>query len=268
MRQQNNSTVEYRLRVVLSNFTFGVHLEICESDMASKQIQARICYKEMIAKFKDLTYVFPNTKVNWFPGHMIKGLRQMQHALHKTDCVVEVHDARLPFSGRNVAFKSTITGNRPHILLLNKQDLAFGTDKGQKQLTDLKRSRLKEQIMQQDPQLSDVLFTTGTNIKCSGLQSMLPRVIELIQASDRYHRAANPDSNILIIGIPNVGKSSIINLVRSGNLRVKGRALRVGNKPGVTRALETRVRVSDEPLIYLLDTPGIMMPNIKVPFKI
>ena len=124
--------------------------------------------------------------------------------------------------------------------------------------------------MRKDPDLSDVIFSECSDIKCSGLKSILPRVIELIQSSDRYHRASRPDSNIMIIGIPNVGKSSLINHIRSGNLRIEGNALRVGNKPGVTRTLENKVKVSENPLVYLLDTPGIMMPNIKVsnPFKV
>ena len=65
----------------------------------------------------------------------------------------------------------------------------------------------------------------------------------------------------MIIGVPNVGKSSLINLIRSRSLRVKG-GLRVGASPGVTRALETKIKVSHDPVVYLLDTPGIMMPKI------
>ena len=65
----------------------------------------------------------------------------------------------------------------------------------------------------------------------------------------------------MIIGVPNVGKSSLINLIRSRALRIKG-GLRVGKSPGVTRALETKIKVSLNPLVYLLDTPGIMMPKI------
>merc|ERR1719411_2383270 len=67
----------------------------------------------------------------------------------------------------------------------------------------------------------------------------------------------------MIIGIPNVGTSTLINHIRKGSLRVKNNALRTGNKPGITRTLENKVKVSEEPLVYLLDTPGIMMPNIK-----
>ena len=120
------------INIILS--TLIVHCVLEPEDkgrlkMASKQIRTRIDWKEMMAKFKDQTYTFPNAKVNWFPGHMVKGLRQMQHSLHKTDCVLEVHDARIPLSGRNDSFKNNITGNRPQILVLNKQDLAFGQTK-------------------------------------------------------------------------------------------------------------------------------------------
>ena len=84
-----------------------------------------------------------------------------------------------------------------------------------------------------------------------------------LQKSERFNRKFSPDSNLLICGIPNVGKSSLINLIRSGTLNIKGKPMKVGAKPGITRALQTKIRVSDEPLVFLLDTPGIMMPNIR-----
>ena len=61
--------------------------------------------------------------LHWFPGHMNKGLKQMQQKLRLIDCVIEVHDARIPISGRNADFKFTISGVKPHILVLNKFDL-------------------------------------------------------------------------------------------------------------------------------------------------
>ena len=237
--------------------------------MTSKQISKLIDWKEFAHKFKDKTYQFPNNKaINWFPGHMVKGLRQMQYTLMKTDCVIEVHDARIPLSGRTITFKKTITGNRPHILVLNKQDLAFGSNKNAKEnLKEISSTKLeiKEKIMKREPELSDVMFCSCSDLN-SGVKSILPRAIDLLKKSERYHREMRPDSNIMIIGIPNVGKSTLINHIRKGSLRVKNNALRVGNKPGVTRTLENKVRVSGDPLVYLLDTPGIMMPNIKVLF--
>ena len=231
--------------------------------MTSKQVTKLIDLKEFAHKFKDKTYQFPkNLAINWFPGHMVKGLRQMQYTLMKTDCVIEVHDARIPLSGRNITFKKSITGNRPHILVLNKQDLAFGSHKNSKEILQRKLD-LKQKIMRKEPELSDVIFCSCSDLN-SGVRSVLPRAIDLLKTSDRYHREMRPDSNIMIIGIPNVGKSTLINHIRRGNLKVKNNALRVGNKPGVTRTLENKVKVSGDPLVYLLDTPGIMMPNIKV----
>lgn len=122
---------------------------------------------------------------------------------------------------------------------------------------------IREKIMRHEPGLSDVIFTNCNNISCEGLQSVLPTAAKLITNSERFHRNFSPDSNILVCGIPNVGKSSIINLIRNGTLRLSGKPMKVGAKPGITRALQTKIRVSDDPLIFLLDTPGIMMPNIR-----
>lgn len=235
--------------------------------MASKQINKLIEWKDFATKFQNKTYQFPKNKaINWFPGHMVKGLRQMQYTLLKTDCVIEVHDARIPLSGRNLTFRNNVTGNRPHILVLNKQDLAFGTHKNTKvHANEISKTKLdiKKKIMKKEPNLSDVIFCSCSDLN-SGVKLVLPRAIELLKSSDRYHREMRPDSNIMIIGIPNVGKSTLINHIRKGSLRVKNNALRTGNKPGITRTLENKVKVSEEPLVYLLDTPGIMMPNIKV----
>ena len=209
--------------------------------------------------------------ITWFPGHMIKGLRQMRKALIETDCVVEVHDARIPLTGRNINFQHDITGNKPHILVLNKKDLVFNpgsdgknhkdTEKGR--TTDYLQQDIRERILKHEPNLSDVIFTNCKNVRCEGLQSVLPTAVKLITESERFNRKFSPDSNLLICGIPNVGKSSLINLLRSATLNLKGKPMKVGAKPGITRALQTKIRVSDDPLVYLLDTPGIMMPNIR-----
>ena len=219
-----------------------------------------LVWRKIAASFRQ-NFVFPtNASANWFPGHMTKGLKMMERTLLETDLVIEVHDGRIPLSGRYVRFGGHITGHRPHILVLNKKDLAYSRSRDE---SEKLQNRFKKVIMSEDPSLSDVIFTNCKDIRCKGLQSVLPRSIELIQKSDRYHRASKPDSNILIIGVPNVGKSSLINLVRSGSLKIGGKATKVGSTPGVTRAMQTKIRVHDEPLIYLLDSPGILMPNIK-----
>jgi len=199
------------------------------------------------------TFHFPvNARQDWFPGHMVKSMRQMQRAVSMADCIVEVHDARIPVSGRNKNFRYRLAGNLPHILVLNKEDMIDGAEKG----------RIKKLLRKTDKYLSDVIFTNCKDQHNQGLAKIVPRAIDLIQSTDRYHRTANPESNILIVGIPNVGKSSLINILRAKNLQVTGKASAVGDKPGVTRAVLTSIRVSNRPLVYLIDTPGVMVPNI------
>ena len=123
---------------------------------------------DIASKFRQV-YDFSSVgQINWFPGHMTKGLRQMQHTMLKTDLIIEVHDARIPLSGRNVDFRSHVTGTaRPHILVLNKQDLLFD----QKSDTT-SQAKLRELILERDPLLSDVIFTNCKNSKCPGLNSV------------------------------------------------------------------------------------------------
>jgi len=199
-------------------------------------------------------FKFPtNAAKNWFPGHMHKGLKEMQRRILNVDCVVEVHDARIPLSGRNTTFKETITGVRPHILVLNKEDLI--PKEGRKEIV--------QKIKESDPVISKVIFTSGRHGGCRGIRSILPSAVRLIENSNRYNRAGMPDKTIIIIGIPNVGKSTIINQLRNQHMYLGGRAAAVGPTPGVTRNVQERIRVSDDPLVYLLDTPGISKPNVR-----
>ncbi|KAM3837056.1 mitochondrial ribosome-associated GTPase 1 isoform 4-T6 [Vipera latastei] len=183
----------------------------------------------------------------WFPGHMARGLKDMRKSLRAVDGLLEVHDARIPLSGRNPALNEVL-GIRPHLLVLNKMDLADLTHK----------SRILELLEQQG--LQHVVFTdclTDENIK-----KLIPILTGLIKNSQRYQRAENVDNNIMVIGVPNVGKSSIINSLRNLHLK-KGKASPVGGAPGITKAVLTRIQVSEKPLVYLLDTPGVLSPQIE-----
>eukprot|EP00094_Tigriopus_californicus_P013021 TCALIF_12591-PA protein Name:"Similar to mtg1 Mitochondrial ribosome-associated GTPase 1 (Ictalurus punctatus)" AED:0.14 eAED:0.14 QI:0/0.75/0.6/1/1/1/5/0/342 len=200
------------------------------------------------------TYQFPQgANHNWFPGHMARGLRQMQYEIRKMDVIVEVHDARIPFTGRNENFRRTLTGRLPHMLVLNKSDLVPGQD----------FDEITEELKARHPHLNDVVYTNCRQAgNCPGVKSIIPKCADYIRNSDRYHRSEKPDANVLVIGIPNVGKSSIINALRQLNLKLKGKATAVGNTPGLTQAVLTKIRVFNDPLIYLVDTPGISSPNV------
>lgn len=200
--------------------------------------------------FRTTFHLAQKDVLRWFPGHMNKGLKQMEQRLKNVDCIIEVHDARVPISGRQANFRNTLIGVKPHILVLNKIDLA-----------DLKyktaiTSKLKNEGV------SHIIFTNLKNEQCAGMKKILPLAKELIMKSDRYNRNTEESFATMVIGIPNVGKSSLINRLRSAHLN-KAKATKVGPLAGVTRSVLTRIKISENPNFYLFDTPGILEPTVK-----
>ncbi|GBP78953.1 Mitochondrial GTPase 1 [Eumeta japonica] len=212
----------------------------------------------MAAKFDVAAYNFRQKcpyinkdLLRWFPGHMNKGLKQMQRILTSVDCVIEVHDARIPFSGRNPIFTNTLIGAKPHILVLNKRDLTIPS------LIPKVKAQLKS-----EQKIEHVVYTNGKDQKCRGLKSLVPMIVDIVKNSNRYNRIDAEDYNVMIIGVPNVGKSSVINMLRSIKLKV-AHALPVGAVAGVTRSLMTKMRINNDPEIFMFDTPGILEPSTR-----
>ena len=199
-------------------------------------------------------FSLPNENIlRWFPGHMHKGLEQMQARLKDIDCVIEIHDARIPFSGRDMQFRTFIQ-LRPHILLLNKADLA---DRD-------KLHELKTVEKLQDQGVDTVFFTDLRQFEKSNFlrKKILPMVRELTDSRPRYNREGLNEYSAMVIGVPNVGKSTFINAVRWAHTKKKGRAVSVGDKAGVTRSVSNRIKVDNNPPVYIVDTPGILMPKV------
>ena len=90
----------------------------------------------------------------------------------------------------------------------------------------------------------------------------MPTVLDLIKASNRYNREDLIGYNLMIIGVPNVGKSTIINKLRNNYLKVRGRATITGALPGVTKSVLERIKINANPPIYLYDTPGVLEPKV------
>ncbi|XP_061645015.1 mitochondrial ribosome-associated GTPase 1 isoform X1 [Phyllopteryx taeniolatus] len=202
-----------------------------------------------VAKFRS-TFDFGGREVaHWFPGHMAKGLKQMRASLKSVDCIIEIHDARIPFSGRNPVFQETLDV-KPHLLVLNKMDLADLSNK-QRILKELDRNGV-----------NNVLFTNCLKQRDENVTKLVPTVLEMMANSQRFNREENHNYCLMVIGVPNVGKSSLINSLRRTNLK-KGRASRVGGEPGITRSVLTRIQVCERPIMYLLDTPGVLPPKIE-----
>jgi len=135
---------------------------------------------------KDMNY--------WFPGHMAKSLKKMYEQLTSVDAIIEVHDARIPFSGRNSKFRQTIVGNKPYAFVLNKADLADLTH----------REKIVKKLEEQDSK--PCFFTVMKKQNDSEAQKILPSIIDQIKSQDRFNREVNTNYHIMIVGVPNVGK--------------------------------------------------------------
>lgn len=172
--------------------------------------------------------------IQWFPGHMHKARKEIQEVMPKIDLILEVLDARIPYSSENPLVMQ-LRGDKPCIKLLNKCDLA-------------------------DPAITRQWiehFQTERNIQARAVSKEQPAQIrQILPVCHQFF----PDRNlttrpirVLILGIPNVGKSSVINIL-SGRVIAK-----VGNEPAITRRQQS---ISLDNGIQLLDTPGFLWPKI------
>ncbi len=177
--------------------------------------------------------------IQWFPGHMTKTKRQIQASLKLVDAVAEILDARIPLSSKNPDLQKLIQ-NKPKVVLLNKCDMANQTA----------TSRWIDYYASQG--------ITAIAVDCKsgkGLNKFAPAVNNVL--SERRERLKakgmiNPMLRIMIVGIPNVGKSSFINRVAKQN-RAK-----VEDRPGVTRGNQWYSIAKN---IEMLDTPGVLWPK-------
>ncbi len=170
---------------------------------------------------------------NWFPGHMAKAKKELKEKAHLVDVVVEMVDARAPVSTRNFEFNDFLSTRR-RVLLLNKCDLAddFCTDQW---LKFYNKSAVEKRINM----LTLKMDSRNCNLKDSKLKAFFKAIHKL---SDKKN------TKIMVVGIPNVGKSSFINRIVGKNVA------QVQNKPGITRTNQWFAGNFD---VDILDTPGI-----------
>ena len=177
--------------------------------------------------------------INWYPGHMAKTKREIKEKLDLIDIVFEIIDARIPKSSKNIDIDSLIK-NKPRILIMTKLDLCDESEtKKWIKYYEGKNYRVIALDLLNKPNLNLIYQETDK------LQSELNKKRYEKGLKERRLRA-------LILGIPNVGKSTLINRL------VGKKATNVGNKPGITKQLEW-IRINNE--LELLDTPGILWPK-------
>ncbi len=181
------------------------------------------------------------TRVQWFPGHMAKTRRIMQSNLKLVDCVIEITDARIPFSSRNPEM-DRLVGSKPRLLLLNKSDSADETVTSQ-WIDFYKRKGIIAVA-------TDCRSGKNINRFKLALGQLMAEQVQVWEAKGMHGRPIR----MMIVGIPNVGKSSFINRL-AGSKRAK-----VEDRPGVTRGKQW-VKLDDN--TELLDMPGVLWPKFE-----
>lgn len=180
--------------------------------------------------------------IQWFPGHMAKAKRLLLEQIKWVDVVIELGDARLPESSRNPLLKELL-GNKTKLLLLNKSDLAD--------------SAWMDRWVQMLKKFSPVIPVSA--VSGAGIPRIVPELEHLTADKQAQWAAKGIRSRlirVMVVGIPNIGKSSLINRL-AGGYKAK-----TGNKPGVTRGNQW-IRIHER--VELLDTPGLLWPKFEDP---
>ncbi|MGK0269733.1 MAG: ribosome biogenesis GTPase A [Cocleimonas sp.] len=173
-------------------------------------------------------------KIQWFPGHMHKASNEIREKLPEMDLLIEVLDARIPGSSENPMIKA-IRKNKPAIKIFNKSDLA-----------DPVLTEKWQEYYERDKGINTLCVTRDQPDKIKQIAALCRKMISLSGARDKEIHA-------MIVGIPNVGKSTIINILKDKTVA------KTGNEAAVTRQ-QQRIKIADD--VVLFDTPGLLWGNI------
>jgi ribosome biogenesis GTPase A len=173
--------------------------------------------------------------IHWYPGHMHKAQKQIAEVIAKIDVVIEVLDARIPFSSENPLI-ATLRGQKPCVKILNKVDLAD--------------PEITQQWVQQLERSQGVKALPITTHEPDQVKQIVDVCKQLVPHRQEVHQPIRA----MIMGIPNVGKSTIINKLANRQIA------KTGNEPAVTKA-QQRIKINDG--FVLSDTPGILWPKVE-----
>ena len=179
--------------------------------------------------------------INWFPGHMVKTKREIQNNLKLVDAVIEIRDARIPKSSKNPDI-DTLCAGKPRVILLNKSDL-----------TDPKVTKAWKNSLTND----ETIVLEVNALKGEGLNAIKPSLLKLLKEKHDRLKAkglAKITTRAMVVGIPNVGKSTFINKMAKNNIA------KTGDRPGVTK---NKQWIKTKLGIELMDTPGVLWPKFE-----
>ena len=186
-------------------------------------------------KFKGHINQMSRAGIQWFPGHMNKARNEIKEIMPQMDVIIEVLDARIPYSSEN-PMVATLREGKPVIKILNKADLA-----------DPKMTQIWKDYFEQENGVKAISFGHDKAAEVSRINELCKKLVPHKVGADKQIKA-------MIMGIPNVGKSTLINVL-AGRIVAK-----TGNEPAVTKA-QQRIKLEDGIMLY--DTPGMLWPKVE-----
>ncbi|KAL0337949.1 UNVERIFIED_CONTAM: Short integuments 2, mitochondrial [Sesamum calycinum] len=194
----------------------------------------------------EMGFIQGGGNINWFPGHMAAATRAIRDRLKVSDLVIEVRDARIPLSSANEELQPMVAGKR-RVVALNKKDLA-------------NPNIMHKWIHYFDSFKQDCLPINAHS------KSSVKKLLDLVEYKLKEVISREPTLLVMVVGVPNVGKSALINSIHqiaSARFPVQEKKKRatVGPLPGVTQDI-AGFKIAHQPSIYVLDTPGVLVPSI------
>ncbi|KAG0639279.1 P-loop containing nucleoside triphosphate hydrolase protein [Tuber brumale] len=187
-----------------------------------------------------------NLITSYFLGHHRAGLDRMKQLVSSVDLIIECRDYRVPLSSRNPMFEEALQ-EKERLIVYTKRDLAA-------EELDLKA----QETIRKWHRPHEIIFSDSKDRK--DVQKIIDYAKGTATAADNMI-----GSRMLVVGMPNVGKSTLLNAMRRVGTGNSKKAAITGGQPGVTRKISMTVRISDDPLIYLMDSPGVFVPYMPNP---
>ncbi|KAI0261657.1 P-loop containing nucleoside triphosphate hydrolase protein [Gloeopeniophorella convolvens] len=202
---------------------------------------------------------------SWYPGHMTQFSRMLPGLLARTDVVLELRDARLPLTSVNRNFEGALARWRTERVRLSEHAAATSPHASarvcERVVVFSKRDLVPEWGLEPFRRAMAAKFPDQRVLFASWNKQKDLKELSGLLVKIALEHPHIPELNVLVVGMPNVGKSTLLNALR--NVGIPGptpKALRTSAQPGLTRALSTRLKLSQDPLVYSFDTPGVMLP--------